>query len=83
MYIITDPRGLIRDISALGFAYLNLTKDNLSSSERYIDEFGINFSSELYQDGMVFNIFKKPLYPHQETIESKNSSMKSLTVEGD
>ena len=32
MYIITDTKGVIKDISALGFSYFNLTKDNLSSS---------------------------------------------------
>lgn len=37
MYIITDSKGVIRDISALGFAYFNLTKENLAANERYID----------------------------------------------
>ena len=31
IYIITDNKGLIRDISALGFSYFSLNKDNLSS----------------------------------------------------
>ena len=37
MFVITDSKGVIRDISALGFSYFSLSKDNLSSSERYID----------------------------------------------
>jgi hypothetical protein len=74
IYIITDLKGLIRDVSALGFAYFNLTKDNLSSTERYIDEFGINFSTDLYKDGTLLHITKKPIIKNQETIEDKKTN---------
>ena len=59
MFIITDYKGIIRDISALGFSYFNLSRDNLSSGERYIDEFGVNFSSSAYNEGAVSTINKK------------------------
>jgi hypothetical protein len=32
MYLITDHRGVIKEISSLGFAYFNFTKENLSSN---------------------------------------------------
>ena len=59
MYIITDYKGIIKDISALGFSYFNLSRDNLSSGERYIDEFGINFSSNIYSEGVVSTVNKR------------------------
>ena len=68
MYVITDNKGIIKDISALGFSYFCLSKDNLSTNERYIDEFGISFCSELYSDGMFVNIQKKALFANQGTL---------------
>lgn len=44
MFIITDNKGVIKEISSLGFAYFNFTKENLASKERFIDELGINFN---------------------------------------
>ena len=63
MYIITDNKGIIREISSLGFAYFNLINDNLASAERYIDEFGVNFSGDVYDSqGNYMNLFKRPLH---------------------
>lgn len=77
MYVITDPKGLIRDISALGFAYLNLTKDCLSSTERYIDEFGISPTAPEFKDGAIVRIPKSPHQHRQDsfdTISERTSS---------
>lgn len=69
MFLITDNKGVIKDISSLGFAYFNFNKDNLSSNERYIDEFGINFSHDIYkEEGLLMQISKKP--KGQDTIKS-------------
>lgn len=60
MFIITDNKGVIKEISSLGFAYFNFTKENLSSKERFIDELGINFNNELFEDDGIFvNLVKK------------------------
>lgn len=32
MHIITDSKGIIKEISSLGFSYFNFSKDNLSSN---------------------------------------------------
>jgi hypothetical protein len=73
MFIITDSKGVIKDISSLGYAYFNLSKDNLSSNERYIDEFGINFTQNIYhEDGVVMQINKKP--KGQDTIRSAQNT---------
>ena len=37
IYIITDNKGVIKEISSLGFAYFNFTRENMSSNPRYID----------------------------------------------
>lgn len=57
IYIITDNKGIIKEISSLGFAFFNFTKENLTSADRYIDELGLPFSPELHDDeGMVINL---------------------------
>ena len=86
IYIITDNKGLIRDISALGFSYFSLSKDNLSSAERYIDQFGINFGSEVYNEGIVGTVNKKPSYKNQDTLEvpkKENETGNSLAEKED
>lgn len=75
MYIITDSRGIIREISSLGFAYFQFTKENLTSSERYIDELGINPSGEIFsEDGVLVNIPRnRPQQKDQPAIEQDES----------
>jgi hypothetical protein len=75
MYIITDSRGVIREISSLGFAYFQFTKENLTSSERYIDELGINPSDEIFsEEGMLVSIPRQRLQvKEQPAIEQEES----------
>lgn len=73
MFLITDHKGVIKDISSLGYAYFNFSKDNLSSNERYIDEFGISFTHDIFkEDGVVLQISKKPR--GQDTIKSAQNT---------
>jgi hypothetical protein len=78
MYIITDNRGVIREISSLGFAYFQFNKENLSSNERYIDELGINLSDEIYSDeGILVSI------PRQRQKDQPVSEPDDAVVEGE
>ncbi len=60
IYVITDNKGIIKEISSLGFAFFNFTKENLTSADRYIDELGLPFSPEMHdEEGIVINLTKK------------------------
>jgi hypothetical protein len=61
---MTDNKGVIKEISSLGFAYFSFTKENLSSNEKYIDDLGVAFTNDIYEEeGFLVNLVKKQTYP--------------------